>query len=100
MSWPLRTSSGPWEGERKPRGRLTEHDQDARVLFVDKATGETIDDTYKCRKLLGVPYGTKGTVRPLGIPSVMEKYDVFIQSNSVNRLLDKGIRFLYEIDHV
>ena len=74
--------------------------ENKEVLFVDKSTGETIDDTYKCRKLLGVPYGTKGTVRPLSIPSIMDKYDIFIQSNSYNRKLDAGVRFLYELDHI
>jgi hypothetical protein len=70
------------------------------VLFIDKATGEAITDTTWCRKQLGVPYGTKGTVRPLAIPDVMKKYDVFIQSNSYTRKLDPGCKFLYELDRV
>lgn len=69
------------------------------VLFIDKATGECISDTAWCREQLGIPYGVKGTVRPLQIPEIMEKYDVFIQSNSYNRLLDEKTRFLYELDH-
>jgi len=68
------------------------------VLFVNKETGETISDTNWCREKLGVPYGVKATVRPLSIPDVMEKYDVFIQSNSYNRKLDPGTKFLYELD--
>jgi hypothetical protein len=73
---------------------------DKEVLFVNKETGETISDTMWCRKELGIPYGTKATLRPLSIPHVMEKYDVFIQSNSYTRKLDRGTRFLYELDHI
>ena len=72
---------------------------DKEVLFVDKETGETIADTYWCREKLGVPYGSKATVRPLSIPHIMDKYEIFIQSNSVNRKLDPGVKFLYELDH-
>lgn len=72
---------------------------DKEVLFVDKSTGETISDTSWCREKLGIPFGTRGKVRPLQIPEVMSKYDVFIQSNSFTRKLDPGTRFLYELDH-
>ena len=68
------------------------------VLFVDKETGETISDTNWCREKLGVPYGIKATVRPLSIPDVMRKYEIFVQSNSYNRKLDKGTKFLYELE--
>jgi hypothetical protein len=70
------------------------------VIFVDKKTGEAISDTMWCREKLGVPYGTKGKVRPSAIPDVIENYDVFIQSNSYTRKLDAGTRFLYELDHI
>lgn len=72
---------------------------DKEVIFVDRSTGETFDDTSWCREKLGVPYGIKATVRPLGIPEVMDKYDVFVQSNSYTRKLDAGCKFLYELDH-
>ena len=68
------------------------------VIFVDKATGEANADTYWCREQLGVPFGTKGNVRPLQLPEVMSKYDVFVQSNSYTRDLDPGTRFLYELE--
>ena len=71
---------------------------DKEVIFVDRSTGETFDDTNWCREKLGVPYGIKATCRPLGIPEVMNQYDVFIQSNSYTRKLDKNTRFLYELD--
>lgn len=69
------------------------------VMFVDKATGETITDINWCREQLGVPYGREGTVRPLSIPHIMDKYDVYIQSNSFTRNLDSSTQFLYELDH-
>lgn len=69
------------------------------VLFVNRETGETIADTHWCREQLNIPYGIKGTIRPLSIPHVLNKYEVFIQSNSYNRNLDPGTRFLYELDH-
>lgn len=68
------------------------------VLFVDKATGETIADTNWCREQLGVPYGIKATVRPLSIPDVMSKYEIYVQSNSYTRKLDQGTKFLYELE--
>ena len=68
------------------------------VLFVNKETGETISDTNWCREQLGVPYGVKATVRPLSLPAVMNKYEIFIQSNSYNRNLDPGTKFLYELE--
>jgi hypothetical protein len=71
---------------------------DKEVLFVDKETGETIADTHWCREKLGVPYGDKATVRSLALPDVMDKYEIFIQSNSVNRKLDPGCKFLYELE--
>lgn len=70
------------------------------VMFVDKLTGEVKSDTEWCRRQLGVPFGTEGTVRPLSIPDVMDKYDIFIQSNSFTRNLDPGGRFLYEGEYI
>ena len=69
------------------------------VIFVDKATGEAFDDTNWCREKLGVPFGTKGKVRPLQIPDIMGKYDIFVQSNSFTRNLDPGCKFLYEAEY-
>ena len=68
------------------------------VIFVDKETGEANADTNWCREQLGVPYGTKGNVRPLQLPEVMNKYDVFIQSNSFTRNMDPHTKFLYELE--
>lgn len=68
------------------------------VIFVDKETGVANADTVWCRQQLGIPYGVAGTVRPLNLPEVMNKYDVYIQSNSYTRVLDEGTTFLYELD--
>lgn len=73
---------------------------DKEVIFVDKETGEVSSDTYENRRKLGIPYGTKGTCRPLQIPEVMGKFEIFVQSNSYNRKLDTGTKFLYELEHV
>lgn len=70
------------------------------VLFVDKETGEAISDTNWCREKLGVPFGTKGKVRPLSIPDIMNKYEIFIQSTSYTRKLDANTKFLYELDAI
>jgi hypothetical protein len=70
------------------------------VIFVNKETGEAINDTYWCREQLGVPFGTKGKVYPSRMPDVMSKYDIFVQSNSYTRKLDPGTRFLYELEHI
>lgn len=86
--------------ERKVDGKANSEiiQADKEVLFVDKETGETFTDTHWCREKLGVPYGMKATVRPLSMPSVMDKYEIFIQSNSYNRKLDPGCKFLYELE--
>lgn len=72
--------------------------KDKEVLFVDKATGETIMDTKWCREQMGLPYGTAGTLSPKKIPAVSSKYDIFIQSNSYTRDLDPDTKFLYELE--
>lgn len=68
------------------------------VIFVDKLTGETNFDTKWCRNEMGLPFGTAGTLSPKKIPSVSNKYDIYIQSNSYTRDLDPGTKFLYELD--
>lgn len=88
--------------ERTADGKANSEEVQANkeVIFVDKSTGEVNSDTFSCRKLLGVPFGTKGKVKPLQIPDVMDKYEIFIQSNSYNRKLDPGVKFLYELEHI
>ena len=74
--------------------------EEKEVVFVNKRTGVTNSNTAWCRRQLGVPLGTRGKVRIADLPEVDNKYDVFIQSTSVNRVLDKNCKFLYELDHV
>lgn len=69
------------------------------VLFVNKKTGDVLDNTIECRKLLGVPFGTKGNVNPSNIREVFNTYNIFIQSNSFNRVLKPNTQFLYELDY-
>jgi len=68
------------------------------VIFVDKVTGEANADTNWCREQLGVPFGTKGGVSPLSLPDIMNKYKIFVQSNSYTRVLDAGTSFLFELE--
>jgi hypothetical protein len=67
------------------------------VIFVDKSTGEVMMDTHKCRTLMGLPYGTKGKVNPKTLDCA-KQYDIFVQSNSANRALDAGTKFMYELE--
>lgn len=71
---------------------------DKEVVFVDKITGEVNRDTVSCRNLLGIPWGTKGKIHSGEMSKVIDRYDVFIQSNSYNRKLDPGTKFLYELE--
>lgn len=61
------------------------------TVLVDKTTGDMLTGR-EARELIGLPYGSRGTVKPLrGFA-----YDVYIQSTSYNRVLIPGTRFLYE----
>ncbi|MEY4934591.1 MAG: hypothetical protein RIS64_950, partial [Bacteroidota bacterium] len=42
-------------------------------------------------------YGTKGKVNPKAIDCA-KQYDIFVQSNSANRALDAGTKFMYELE--
>jgi len=70
------------------------------VIFVNKRTGVTNSNTAWCRKQLGVPLGTSGKVRLQDLPDIDDKYEIFVQSTSVNRKLDQGTKFLYELEHI
>ena len=65
------------------------------VVLRDRVSGDMYSGT-KARELLGVPYGVKKTISPKTANHVA--YDVFIQSNSYNRKLTSGTKFLYEVD--
>lgn len=63
------------------------------VVLRDKETGDMFTGA-KAREMIGLPYGTRGRVRPV----FLDQYDIFIQSTSYNRKLSGGTRFLYEVD--
>jgi predicted DNA-binding WGR domain protein len=63
------------------------------IILMDRASGDFFEGE-KARDLLGLPVGETVSLRPTDL----EKYAVFVQSTSVNRLLKGGTRFLYEVD--
>src|SRR5262249_54125218 len=63
------------------------------IILMDHATGDFYAGD-KAREMLGIPIGETANVRPTDL----EKYAVFVQSTSVNRVLQGGTRFLYEVD--
>lgn len=67
--------------------------ENKEVVLRDKATGDMFTGP-KARVMIGVPLGVRDRVKP----TLLEKYDVFIQSTSYNRTLKGGTRFLYEVD--
>ena len=65
------------------------------IVLKDKVTGDLFSGK-DARNIVGLPYGTRGKLTR--IPGF--KYDVFVQSTSVNRKLIAGTRFLYEVEKV
>jgi hypothetical protein len=63
------------------------------IVLMDRASGDFFAGE-KARELLGIPPGETVRIRP----SALEKYVVFVQSTSVNRKLQKGTKFLYEVE--
>lgn len=68
-----------------------------QILMVHKKTGEIIDDTNVCRRMLGLPIAMESKINPR-LVSICKDYDVYIQSTSYTRQLDAGTNFLYEVD--
>lgn len=62
------------------------------VVLRDKYTGDMFTGN-EARNMIGVPMGTRGRLRPADLG----KYDIFVQSTSVNRKLKGGTKFLYEV---
>ncbi len=61
------------------------------VVLVDKVTGDMFTGAEACR-LIGA--GGSGKIRPASL----DKYRVFVQSTSYNRVLMPDTGFLYEVD--
>ncbi len=65
------------------------------IVVFDKQTGD-IFTNGAARELLGLPEGG-GNIR-VSPKYDRSRYDVFVQSTSVNRVLQGGTRFMYEVD--
>jgi predicted DNA-binding WGR domain protein len=63
------------------------------IILMDRVTGDFFAGE-KAREMLGLPVGETARIRPTDL----EKYAVFVQSTSVNRVLQGGTRFLYEVE--
>lgn len=63
------------------------------VVLRDRVTGDMYTGD-KAREMIGLRPGERATIRP----TYLDKYDVFVQSTSVNRKLKPGTMFLYELD--
>ncbi len=63
------------------------------IILMDRATGDFFAGD-KAREMLGMPIGETARIRPTDL----DKYAVFVQSTSVNRVLQGGTRFLYEVE--
>lgn len=67
-----------------------------KIVLIDKVTGELWTGDA-ARKMLGLPPTGTVTVNPKRISKMLNQYDVFVQSTSVNRNLLPGDTFLYEV---
>lgn len=69
-----------------------------KVVLVDRETGELWSGDA-ARKMLGLPFGKDFKLFPGKgeTQKFLSEYDVFVQSTSVNRALQAGDVFLYEI---
>ena len=61
------------------------------VVLRDKRTGDMFTGK-QAREMIGLPLGIRSEIKPVNL----EKFDVFVQSTSVNRKLKAGTMFLYE----
>src|SRR5206468_1048652 len=63
------------------------------IILLDRATGDFYAGD-RAREMLGLPVGETARIRPADL----DKYGVFVQSTSVNRVLQGGTHFLYEVE--
>jgi len=63
------------------------------VILMDDKTGDLFNGD-KAREIAGIPVGVTTKLQP----SRVDGYTVFVQSTSVNRVLQSGTRFLYEVE--
>lgn len=68
------------------------------IVLQDKATGDMWSGS-KARDMINLPLGQRGKVSPSSLGfQFMDKYNVFVQSTSVNRKLMCNTKFLYEAE--
>ena len=65
--------------------------ENTRVVLRDKKTGQLFSGSG-AREMIGLPTGERARVKP----PRLEHYDVFVQSNSLNRKLVEDTELLYE----
>lgn len=68
--------------------------QSHKEILQDKATGDLFTGR-QVRDILGLPVGVDSR---LSSKSLLDKYNIFIQSTSYNRKLVGGTKFLYEVE--
>lgn len=69
--------------------------ENKEVVLVDKITGDIFSGD-EVRKMIGLPYGMRGKIRP----ALIKGFSVFVQSTSYNRKLIEGTNFLYEVEDI
>lgn len=62
------------------------------IILMERSTGDFFAGD-KAREVLGLPLGETTRIRPTDL----DRYAVFVQSTSVNRVLKAGTGFLYEV---
>lgn len=66
--------------------------ENKEVVLRNKTTGDMFSGD-KAREMIGLAVGERKKIKPTEI----EGFDIFIQSNSWNRNLEAGTKFLYEV---
>jgi len=67
------------------------------VILRDDTTGDMYSGE-EARKMIGLPWGTRGKVAPHSLPPTLLAHTVFVQSTSNNRRLLRETEFLYEVE--
>jgi hypothetical protein len=63
------------------------------IVLMDKKTGDMFTGE-EAREMIDLPYGSRGRIKPV----LLDEFDIFVQSTSVNRKLKAGTKFLYEVE--
>ena len=74
------------------RKKATKIQDYKEVILMENDTGDLYTGD-KARKIAGIPIGVTATLQPKAV----NDYTVFVQSTSVNRMLQAGTKFLYEV---